>query len=113
MVRSATVPGDTPPRLGYLIEVRLGSSRNKAGFDIYKVPHGTTIADAENSRNGAEKLTYNVGEEDVVITITPADLGIPTAGFWDSIRGMFCGDFKISMKELYDVSANQRKEKKR
>ena len=106
MIRTATVPKDTPPRLGYLIKVRFETSRSKAGFDIYKVPHGATIADAENSRNGAQKLTYNVGEQDVVITIAPADLGIPTAGFWNSLRGMFCGDFKISMKELYDVSAS-------
>ena len=106
MVRSATVPGDTPPRLGYLIEVRLGSSRNKAGFDIYKVPHGTTITDAENGRNGAQKSAYKVSGEDLVITITPLDLGIPTTGFWDAIHAMFCGDFKISMKELYFLSAN-------
>jgi hypothetical protein len=29
--------------------------RNKAGFGIYKVPHGITVTDAENNRNGAHQ----------------------------------------------------------
>jgi hypothetical protein len=47
-------------------------------------------------------LTYNVGEEDVVIKITPTDLGI--TGFWGTICGSFCGgDLEmIPMQELYE-----------
>jgi hypothetical protein len=53
MIRSETFGSDTPPRIGYLIKVRFGVV---PGFDIYKVPHGTTVDDAMNNRHGAEHL---------------------------------------------------------
>ena len=98
------VAGNSPPRLGYLIKVHFGTSRKKAGFDVYRVPRGTTVADAENNRNGAQKLIYNEGEHDVVIKITPEDLGIPVTGFRGKFQRLFCGDFEISMKQLYEAA---------
>jgi hypothetical protein len=73
------------------------------GFDIYKVPHESTFSDAENNINGAQHLSYDVGGLDVVIKITPSDLGMPAAGICGRIRGKVCGIFEISMKKLYEV----------
>jgi hypothetical protein len=75
-----------------------------AGFDIYVEQ---TVDDAVNDRHGAEHIVYTVGGPDIVITITPSDLGIevPAAGIWARIWGriciMLCGNFEISMERLY------------
>jgi hypothetical protein len=99
MNRTASFGHDTPPRVGYLIKVRFGAV---PGIDVYKVPRNTTFDDAVNNRNGAKHEAYTVGGVDIVIKITTSDLGIPTEGIWGRIRGMFCGDFEISMEELYE-----------
>jgi hypothetical protein len=96
MNRSESFGTDTPPCMGYLIKVRVG-----AGFDVYKVPQGTSVDDAKNNMNGAQHIVYNVGQADVVIKITPSDLGIPHEGIWNC---MFYGNFEISLEELYEVA---------
>jgi hypothetical protein len=104
IIRSETFGSDTAPRIGYLIKVR---REGTPGLDVYKVPHGTTVDDAVNNRNGAEHEAYNAGGPDIVITITPSDLGIdvPASGIWGRIWGriciMLCGNFEISMERLY------------
>jgi hypothetical protein len=104
MVRSETFGSNTPPRIGYQIKVR---REGTPGFDIYKVPRGKTVDDAMHDRHGAEHMAYNVGGPDVVIIITPSDLGIevPASGIWGRIWGrisiILCGNFEISMERLY------------
>jgi hypothetical protein len=98
MNRSGSFSNDTYPRIGYLIRPRFGEA---PGFDIYKVPQDRTFSDAENNIKGATHSVYTVGGADVVIKITPSDLGMPAAGIWGYIRGMLCGDFEISMEQLY------------
>ena len=98
----------TRPAVGYLIKVKFSRKRplpgaikgsltqDIAGLDIYRLPHGTTIADAESATNGAEKWTYSPGGgQDRAIVITPAELGI--TGIWAFV----CGDYKISVSEIY------------
>ena len=71
--------GNSPPRVGYLIKVRFASD-SPVGFDIYKVPRGATVADAESNLNGAEHWEYIHGQADFVVEIMPSDLGVE--GWW-------------------------------
>jgi hypothetical protein len=78
----------TCPRVGYLIKVRFKKKRTLAnavkgsktqdigGLDIYRLPHGTTIEDAINARDGASKFTYVPGGPDYNISISSQDLGL-------------------------------------
>ena len=63
------------------------TTRDVRGLDIYRLPHGTTIADARDpkknySKNGASYFHYKPGGPEYLITITLGDLGI--AGYWES-----------------------------
>ena len=97
-------PNNEAPKLGFLVKVRTGSKRRSNGrkklqrIDVFRIPRGTTVADAEANRNGARKASYEPGQEDVVMEITAKDLGIE--GFWS----MFCrSSFKISAREIYEL----------
>jgi hypothetical protein len=73
-----------------------------AGLDsIYKVPRGTTVADAIANANGAaQHIVYTPGgqaAQDVPFVITASDLGV--TGFW----AYFLGSFKISVHLLWKL----------
>jgi hypothetical protein len=83
-------------RIGYLIKMdfTVNGKNNPptAGLDIYKVPRGTTVANAIANANGAQHIVYTPGQaQDVPIVITASDLGV--TGFW----AYFLGSFKISV----------------
>ena len=96
------------PRLGYLTKVRFSKKRtlqgatkgkktqDMEGLDIYRLPHGTTLADARNSNNSnAEFLQYTPNGEEVVIVIKPADLGI------SGPLAVLCGEYKLRASEIF------------
>lgn len=102
------LPSTTCPALGYLIKVKFSKKRPLAGsingsktqdmegLDIYRLPHGTTIADACNSANpNAKHWQYFPGGPEVWITISPQDLGI--TGFW----AVVCGKYKIRASTIF------------
>lgn len=97
------------PRLGYLIKVKMSRKRTLAGgiktYDlkgvhIYRQPHGTTMADAEASRNGAESWYYCPTDpqfsREVVITITAGDIGITGLEAWYFEKIVGNSELKIS-----------------
>merc|ERR1712176_397083 len=101
-------PSTIRPRLGYLIKVRFSKKRTLAGaikgsktrdmegLDIYRLPHGTTIAHACDPNNAnAEHWRYVAGGTEVFITIKPENLGI--TGFW----AVLCGEYKIKVSDLF------------
>ena len=77
-----TQPGNDPPGLGFLLRVRTTNKRNADGqkilrsIDVYRVRRGTTVADAKANRNGASHQSYRPGQTDVLLEITPQDVGI-------------------------------------
>jgi hypothetical protein len=84
----------TRPALGYLIRVKRTLQRgadkktqDMQGLDIYRLPHGTTIADAcdPNNPQNASHYHYVPTGPEYRITITPGDLGI--TGFWALVCG--------------------------
>jgi hypothetical protein len=105
------------PAVGYLIKAKLSKKRKLAGaikgsetqdligLDIYRLPHGTTIMDAKNATNGAEKWTYWPGSQDRNIIITPSDLGI--TGFW----ALVCGEYRIPVSEIYEELNSYQKDR--
>ena len=112
MNRGLEVDGGDPsilrPTLGYLIKVRFSKKRTLAGaikgsktqdmegLDIYRLSHGTTVADALDPNNhNAEHWRYFPGGPEVLITIKPQDLGI--TGFW----AVLCGVYKIKASDLF------------
>jgi hypothetical protein len=89
-------------RVGYLIKMDFtvkGKKNNPpTGLDIYKVPRGTTVANAIANANGAQHIVYTPGQvQDVPIVITASDLGV--TGFW----AYFWGSFKISVHLLWKL----------
>lgn len=75
---------NSPPKLGYLIKIRTKGNKRTAderlilrAIDVYRIPNGATKQDAINSTNGASYSRYVPGGPDVVIQVTPHDLGIP------------------------------------
>jgi hypothetical protein len=92
----------TRPTLGYLIKVKFSSGDHCKGqgkvrkhkickaLNIYRLPHGTTIADARDPNNpNASHYCYFPGGPEYLITITPGDLGIN--GVW----ALVCGEYRI------------------
>jgi hypothetical protein len=66
------------------------------GLDIYRLPHGTTIADAHNVNNtDAELWHYTPGGPERFIVIAPQDLGITGIMAW------WCGGYRIKASELF------------
>jgi len=106
--RNGTLSTDLP-RLGYLIKVRFSKKRplpnaiikgsktqDMEGLDIYRLTHGTTIADACDPNNSmADHWRYFDGGPDVFITIKPQDLGI--TGVW----AVVCGEYKIKASDIF------------
>ena len=86
-------------RVGYLVKMRFDNGERNAptGLDIYKVPRGKTVADAIANTGGAIHFSYTPGQADVIVEITPSDLGI--TGFW----AFFCGSFKFSIAKLWSL----------
>ena len=67
-----------------------------AGLDIYRLPHGTTIADARDpNKSNAQHWYYKPDGPEIYITITPQDLGI--TGLWAWI----CGEYKIKASAIF------------
>ena len=93
------------PSLGYLIKVQFSKKRklpggdkiqDMAGLDIYRLPHGTTIANACDPNNlNAQHWYYKPDGPEIYITITPQDLGI--TGLWAWI----CGEYKIKASAIF------------
>ena len=48
-------------------------------MDVYRILRGATVQDAIDGRNGATKKTFTqgAGGNDVVMTVTAQDLGVP------------------------------------
>jgi hypothetical protein len=99
----------TRPTLGYLIKVKFSKKRtlegsingsetqDMVGLDIYRLPHGTTIADARDPNNPNASHWHYVPEgPECLITITPGDLGI--TGFW----ALMCGEYRIKASVVFD-----------
>lgn len=107
------------PRVGYLIKVQFSKKRtlngaikgtktqDLVGIDIYRLPYNTTTQDAVNKTNGASKWSYQPGDEDSEIVITPEDLGI--TGFWATI----CGSYKVSVASIYEEMNKHQSERQR
>jgi hypothetical protein len=115
--KDSGAPSTTRPAVGYLIKAKFSKKRTLAGaikgsktqdmvgLDIYRLPHGTTITDAKNTTNGAEKWTYSPGGQDRHIVITPAELGI--IGIW----AMLCGEYRIPVSDIYEEMNSYQKER--
>ena len=80
-------PDNQAPRLGFLIKIHIfKGKRTRCGrkiikqIDVYRLPQGTTVADAEANRNGASLNIYEPGGADVKMYITAADLGVTNPG---------------------------------
>ena len=99
----------TLPRVGYLIKVKFSKKRtlneaikgNKTqdmvGLDIYRLSHGTTLADARDSTNNdAQFMEYIPGGPEILVIIKPEDLGI--TGFFASLM---CGSYTIKASKLF------------
>jgi hypothetical protein len=99
----------TRPTLGYLIKVKFSKKRtlevsingsktqDMEGLDIYRLPHGTTIAEARDPNNpNASHWHYVPGGPECLITITPGDLGI--TGFW----ALMCGEYRIKASDVFE-----------
>jgi len=87
MNRADVVPqaNNSPPKLGYLLEIRTKASKRTANgrlilqaIDVHRIPRGATKQDAINNTKGASYSRCMQGGPDVVIQITPNDLGIPS-----------------------------------
>jgi hypothetical protein len=98
----------TCPTLGYLVKVRFSRKRTLVeaikgskiqdivGLDIYRLPHGTTIADAHNVNNpDAEMWHYTPGGPEIFIVVAPQDLGITGIMAW------LCGEYRIKASKLF------------
>ena len=100
------------PTVGYLIKVRFSKKRkleeaaespktqDMVGLDIYRMTHGTTIQDAEHWR-------YEPGGEEIFITITPQDLGIPP------VWAFFCRDYKLKASDIFETINECHKDRQR
>jgi hypothetical protein len=99
----------TCPRVGYLIKVRFSKKRKMGGafpakktqdmegLDVYRLIHGTTVADAKDpTKHGAELMHYTPKGEDVLIVIKPEDLGI--MGWFEAWR---CGSYVLKASEIF------------
>ena len=95
-------PDNQAPRLGFLIKIRVFSKKrthNKRKIirqiDVYRLPRGTTAADAQANRKGASYSKYVPGGQDVAMEITAADLGVAN-------NPNNLPPFYMSAKEIYD-----------
>ena len=95
-------PSKNLPRVGYLIEARFSKKRKRdgrrvtKGLDIYRLTHGTTVADACDRNNpNAQHLRYVSGGPEVFITIKAEELGITGFGAW------LCGDYTMKASKLF------------
>lgn len=95
IMQGAIGAGNPGPRLGILIKIRNDGAGNNTGFDIYTVPRGATVFDAINQTNGATHRVYTHGQDDVILEISPEEMGIEKK--WVYI----CRPFKLSMKLLF------------
>ena len=107
------------PRLGYLIKGKMSRKRTLAGgiktydlegLHVYRQPYGTTMADAEASRNGAESWYYCPTDprfsREVVITITAEDIGITGLQAW--YFGKTVGNIELKISDIFTrMNVNQ------
>lgn len=76
--------------------IKGSKTQDIVGLDIYRLPHGTTIADAHNVKNpNAEMWHYTPGGPEIFILIAPQDLGITGIMAW------LCGEYRIQASELF------------
>jgi hypothetical protein len=95
----------TRPRVGYLIKVKFSKKRTLAGdkktqdmegLDIYRLSHGTTVADARDPTNSSvELMHYTPGGPEIFIVIKAKDLGIT------GLFALLCGDYVIKASKIY------------
>ena len=98
----------TRPRVGYMIKVRFSKKRVLAGaikgdktqdmlgLDIYRLSHGTTLADARDpTNNDAEFMQYAPGGQEILIVIKPEDLGV--TGF----SALLCGSYRLKASDIF------------
>lgn len=92
---------NSPPRVGYLIKVRTNAKKRTSdnrlilrAIDVFKIPHGSTYNDAINNRNGASYSRYEPGGPEVLVRITPSDLGDTSTPAPPT--------FEIKVSELFD-----------
>jgi hypothetical protein len=110
LVKQRGSKSTTRPTLGYLIKVKFSRKRtlegaikgsatqDMVGLDIYRLPHGTTIADARDPNNPKASHWHYVPEgPECLITITPGDLGI--TGFW----ALMCGEYRIKASVVFET----------
>ena len=77
-------------------------TQDLVGKDIYGLPYNTTTQDGANNTNGASTWSYQPGDEDGEIVITPEDLGI--TGFWS--WATTCGSYELSVAAMYEEINN-------
>lgn len=113
------------PRLGYLIKVKMSRKRTLVGgimtYDlegvhVYRQPHGTTMADAEASRNGAKSWYYCPTDpqfsREVVVTITAGDIGITGLEAWYFEKTV--GNIELKISDVFSrMNHNQIKRQNR
>jgi hypothetical protein len=99
--------------VGYLIKARFSKRRKRdkgtigrrrtrdlVGLDIYRLAHGTTVADALDPANErAEFAQYTRGGKDVDVVITPEDLGIAPLGWFAAWR---LGSYVLKASRIFE-----------
>ena len=86
------------------------------GVHVYRQPHGTTMADAEASRNGAESWYYCPTDpqfsREVVVTITAGDIGITGLEAWYFEKTV--GNIELKISDVFSrMNHNQIKRQNR
>ena len=115
--QSAGAASLTRPRLGYLIKVRFSKKRklvggnletqDMVGLDIYRIPHGATVRNAIDQTNNAQHWRYEPGDPEILITITPQDLGI--SGIW----AWYCGNYVLKASDIFTDMEEYHQERQR
>lgn len=106
------------PTLGYLIKVKFSKKRNlpgaikgsktqdMEGLAVYRLPHGTTTADAHDVNNpNARVWDYFPGGPESFIVISPQDLSI------SGIKAMLCYEYRIKVSELFQAMQDYHKKR--
>jgi hypothetical protein len=93
-------PSTSFPRLGYLIKAVFGpmedDRQDVIGVEVYRLPHGTTIAQAlDRTDAAAQYWMWTPGDAEMQITVTPEDVGTP--------RSVGMDDFVIPVSTIFDL----------
>jgi hypothetical protein len=112
-------PSTSLPRLGYLIKARFAKKGkrkadgkyNVIGVDVYRLPHGTTIAQARDPNDSAAQYwRWSPGDDEIRITVAPEDVGMPqsltsrSVGAASHLLGVeYNDDFILRASEIYGL----------